>query len=411
MKLISLLTLAILIAGCSTFGNPARDTDQYACGPNEPTNPNGKSLDLPSPSLVDIHLTSYGELVDRCQWDAAMLQLNNGGLDDQRSKIVLLHVHGWKQGAHPEDAERAAFAEILQGVAAGEQAKPNPSQVVGIFVAWPGARYAISALNNFTFLSRLTVADRISQSAIVAKLIGAVEGNLAHRAKAGKEDVFILMGYSLGARILFNATAQVLIYGAQLARPANGNDTYRRVDGPGDLVILMNPAISASNYSALDAIRRADEKFPVTQDPVVLTIASDNDQVIRYAFPLSQLVTFNWGREQRVAVGEYAPFATHRLTTRSGPQPDADPNTVWFDSFCVEKICLTREPPGADATRFASQRNPDLPSVRQPANPFIVAKASSEVVDGHSGVWDSETFSRWLSGFVGQILTRRAAIR
>ena len=408
LRIALIFLIATVLYGCSTYGNPARDTDQYTCHPGEPTDPRLQPLRASSPKLIDLHLTNTGELVDRCQWTAAMLQLSEKETRDSSSKVVLLHIHGWKQGPAPDDTERAAFKEILEGIAQGEAGKPQPKQVIGYFVAWPGARYALRVLNNFTFLSRLAVADRISQSAVVAKFIGGIESALARRVAAGKEDVFILMGYSLGGRVLFNATAQVMLYQAQLSRPHNNETHYRRVDGPGDLIILLNPAISASNYTALDTIRRADEKFPPDQPPVLLTISSDNDLVVRYAYSMGQWLDFNWNYEQRTAIGEYPQFATHRLSIHDQPLVK-EPGSAWFDNFCVEKICLERRA----ATDLTTKVSPFARSAdsrpRQPSNPFIVAKATPDIVNGHGGAWSSKTFTTWLSGFVQTILSKRKA--
>lgn len=397
------------LSACSSFAYPERDDDQNACKPGEPTNPRERDLVLPSPSLVDIHLTSSGELVDRCLWTNALLQISNGDLADERSKIVLLHIHGWKENANPENAERDAFRKILEGIDAGEQASGSNRQVVGVFVAWPAATYAIAALNNLTFLSRLDVADRISQSAVVAKLIGSIDNILNHREQEGKDDVFILLGYSLGGRILFNATAQATLYNAQQAYPVKGSNTYQRIDGPGDIIILLNPAISASNYSALDSIRRNSEKFPPDQQPVMLTIASETDLVNQYAYPVSRWITFNWAREQRTAIGAYPPFATHRLQIRKEPPATKTHEHAWFDSFCTGQVCLTRQP-ASDASLWRDRdKNPTRPF--QPSNPFIVAHTSSDVVDGHSDVWTSDVFDQWLSGFMLQLLDQRKQLR
>lgn len=403
------LFVCLWLAGCSSYGYPARDDNQNACERGEPTDPRKHALELPSLSLVDIQLTSAGELVDRCLWTKALLQLTNGDVDDDRSKIVLLHVHGWKENADPENAERDAFREILEGIAQGERAIGSNKQVVGLFVAWPAATYAISAMNNLTFMSRLTVADRISQSSIVAKLIGAVDSILEKRQAQGRDDVFILLGYSLGARILFNATAQVMLYNAQKAYPPDGSNTYSNIDGPGDLVVLLNPAVSASNYTALDSIRRNTEKFSPDQQPVMLTIASDTDLVNRWAYAASRWASFDWRREERTAIGEYPPFMTHRLRIEPSPLPAASGDRAWFDQFCADAICLTRQSASDKALVRDDKRVPTRP--RQPSNPFIVAKAHPDVIDGHSDVWTSQIFSQWLGAFMQKLLSQRQQLR
>lgn len=402
-------------SACSTYRDPQRDINQYECEPGEPTDPR-VNFALRSPALMDIHLTAQGALVDRCQWTAALYQINNWKLEDDRSKIIVMHIHGWKHNADPEDSERARFAEVLDGIEQGEQARGANTQVVGIFVAWPGLSLDVAGLANLTFFTRTTVADRVSQSGIVGKLIGAIESITARRKAAGANDVFIMMGYSLGARILFNATAQAALYQTQLAYPLPGSDTYNLVDGPGDLVMLLNPAISAGNYTAIDSIRHSSERFSPGQGPVFLTISTDNDKVTKVAFPAAHIAKFDWDKQRRTALGEYPPYITHTLARPddNATPASSDPESVaWYDRFCASGFCLERlsaevmeqavqdealEEQGVEAEPIRR------PPVRQPSNPFIVAKSTSEIIDGHGGFWSSDLFNNWLGAFVARTL-------
>lgn len=412
---LSLFCIAIS-SGCSTYRNPQRDVNQYECEPGEPTDPR-VNFELKSPAFVDISLTAQGALVDRCQWTAALHQVDNYTVDDDRAKIILMHIHGWKHNSDPEDTERARFAAVIDGIETVERARGATTHVVGIFVTWPALTMNVLGLENLTFFSRTTVADRISQAGIVGKLIGAIESITARRKAAGADDVFIMMGYSLGARILFNATSQAALYQSQLAYPHDGSNTYGLVDGPGDLVMLLNPAISAGNYTAIDSIRRSSERFSSKQGPVFLTISTDNDKVTSVAYPLGHIARFDWDRERRTALGEYRPYITHTLQRRdqdagaTNREPD---NIAWFDDFCAHDFCLTRLPAEAideaidEETRLQSKMDGiepvRRPPARQPSNPFIVAKSTSEIIDGHGGFWSSDLFSKWLGSFVARTL-------
>lgn len=411
----SLLFLA-LSAGCSTYRDPQRDVNQYECEPGEPTDPR-VDFKLLSPAFMDVSLTAQGALVDRCQWTAALHQIDNYTLDDDRPKIILMHIHGWKHNSDPQDTERARFAAVIDGIDAAERARGANTHVVGIFVSWPALTMNILGLENLTFFSRTTVADRISQAGIVGKLIGAIESITTQRKASGYNDVFIMMGYSLGARILFNATSQAAIYQSQLAYPHDGSNTYGLVDGPGDLVMLLNPAISAGNYTAIDSIRRSSERFSSKQSPVFLTISTDNDKVTSLAFPLGHIARFDWDRERRTALGEYRPYITHTLARREegASNVNREPeDAAWYDDFCAHDFCLTRLPAEAIEQAIIEETNsqsqlvgiePDRrPPARQTSNPFIVAKSTSEIIDGHGGFWSSDLFSKWLGGFIERTL-------
>ncbi len=403
MKLnILLLLVSSMLISCSVYRNPPRDDNQYSCPPGDTNDPRA-SFELLSPALMDIHLTQQGALVDRCQWTALMYQLTNRGAPDTRSKIILLHIHGWKNNADPESLARERFSQLLEDMALEERNKNSNTQVVGVYVAWPALTIKTLGLSNFSFFSRKAVADRISQSAIVAKLIGAIENVTEQRKADGHEDVFIMMGYSFGARILFNATSQLALYSTQLAKPKLDSETYKIVDGPGDLVVLLNPALSASNYSAIDSIRRSSEKFSPQQNPVYLMVNTSNDLVNKFAYPLAHWFALDWNKERRTSVGGYRAYDTHSLlqspSTVNGTTPDKAINgAAWFDQFCAQSLCLSRLQPASD------ERNRQPTNVSQSSNPFIVARTTPEIINGHNGFWESSVFSDWLSAFVNRTL-------
>lgn len=400
-----LILLCALVSACSPYRDPTRDSNQYECTADSASDPELMKA-LEPLAFRDIHLTAQGALVDRCQWDALMRQINNDGIKDDRSKIILMHIHGWKHNADPEDSERKRFKDVVDRIALEQQTRSQNNQVMGIFVAWPGLSMDFAGLQNLTFFSRTTVADRVSQSAIVGKLIGNIESILNKRKAKGSNDVFIMMGYSLGARILFNATSQVALYQTQLAAPDLDEGTYDIVDGPGDLVMLLNPALSAGNYTAIDSLRNARTQFSPKQNPIMLTISANNDSVTKHAYPIGHILRFKVDREHRTAIGEYPEYITHRLERREHGNIKGDESTAWYDNFCVADICLERLPSPQATSGTKRNIRP-----RQPSNPFIVAKTTPEIIDGHSGFWNSGLFASWLGGFVENTLNEAQSSR
>lgn len=60
-----------------------------------------------------------------------MLQITNGDLQDDRSKVIEMHIHGRKHNAVPEYSDRARFKEVLEGISEKSRNLPNPPRVIG----------------------------------------------------------------------------------------------------------------------------------------------------------------------------------------------------------------------------------------------------------------------------------------
>lgn len=295
---------------------------------------------------------------------------------------------------------------MIENADKAERAANGNTQIIGIFIGWPGLTMNAPGFRNTTYLTRATIADRISQSSILGKLIGTIGSITINRKAKGHKDVFIIMGYSLGTRILFNATSGLVLYESAEVYIGNSKESYTVIDGPGDLILLINPALSAGNYTAIDSLRRANENFSPDQEPIYLLVSTSNDKVNQVAFPLAAMAKLDWSLLRRTAVGEYPPYVTHRLENIERPLPNsAEHDTAWYDSFCAGPTCLYRLP--TDDTKSSDDN--ELKRPRQPGNPFILAKTTPKIINGHGGFWSSEYFSNWLGAFMAKRLeTARA---
>lgn len=360
------------LAGCASLGTTQADLNPYECPAGVPNDPARQPRPSPAPVVKTVELTDLGELVNRCQWTDVLYELQV-----KRPEVVLLYVHGWKHDGKDDDRDKIEFGDLVRKMTAAEQAGRG-RHVVGIYVGWPGATLRVPLLQELTYWSRQRAADRISQSAVVTKLIGAINSvrQLAgHRA----EDTIVLMGHSFGARILLTATSQLILFDVQMKHPGHRFGTYRPVQGPADLIVLLNPAVEASAYTALDSVRRYQERINERQEPLMLTISTSNDLATRIAFPLGQALGLALHERQQTTLGNYEPYFTHTLGPSQpvGPRP----GLPWYDKFCRSGICLSR-------------RDDD----RQARNPFIVASTTEDVLDGHNGIWKPD-FIQWLQEF------------
>src|SRR5262249_33494909 len=138
---------------------------------------------------------------------------------------------------------------------------------------------------------------------------GQAAARAAEGDKSVKLDPFIAMGHSFGARILFTATSQILLYKAQMAY----GGVYKVIRGPADIVILINPALEASTYAALDSVRRAKEIFDEKQLPLLMSISNAGDWATGLAFPFGQLAGLARARNELTTLGNFPDYSTHEL--------------------------------------------------------------------------------------------------
>jgi hypothetical protein len=167
-------------------------------------------------------------------------------------------------------------------------------RVVGIYIGWDGA-VGPAFLRNLSFWDRKRAADRISQSSVLTKIFAATK--YARKQEAGEitvRDLTIMIGHSFGARILYTATSQVLIDEVQRRHPGKVKSSYEVIAGPADLILLLNPALEASVFTAMHSVRRRDsnwwESIDARQQALLLAISSVNDWATGLAFPLGQLL-------------------------------------------------------------------------------------------------------------------------
>jgi hypothetical protein len=366
---------------------------------NDPGN-DPRGIARPSGSVKVIRLTNAGEFVDRCELTDALYELNwdrerpDGSFGvavhpDAPSlpKLTVLYIHGWKHGYSNDDTDLTNFSELIAKL---RHRHRGAKHVVGVYVGWDASAGLPGLLENASFWIKKTNADRIAQSGVVTKIVSSIGG--VSRGAPGRTDQFIAIGHSFGARLLFSAVAQSLIYQAERAHPGHPNGTYGVVEGPADAIILLNPAFEASRYSAIDDVTRRDERFQFDQPPLLISVATDNDWATRRAFPLGQWLGRARSARELTTLGNYLPFVTHTLS-RATASAEQFNDASLSEEFVSEGLCLARLARGCRSTVM-------------PHNPFIVASTTKDVIDGHNGIW-TEGFGGWLIGLITALEAQR----
>src|SRR5262245_8785915 len=241
--------------------------------------------------VLKIRLTNDGAFVNRCEFSDVLYELNwntPGAVrpprkPDARSlpKFVVLYIHGWTHSG--EDDDYANFKGLIERLA-NESSNADNKQLLGVYVDWNAKSKVLPfdrfPFDNLTFWSKQRVADRIAQSGVTTKIISAISPVMSEGDSEGRDPAtnqFITIGHSFGARILFSATNQSLIYDTEKAHPGSRQGYYRKISGIANMVILLNPAFEAARYTALDSFIRTQEHFANDQLPLLLSVSSDGD--------------------------------------------------------------------------------------------------------------------------------------
>lgn len=374
----------LLLCACTHF-RPA-DPNQNEClpiagkvDPSDIERPSGTGI------VKVLEYTDDGEFTDRCAFTDTMKEVWSANeVPNPSPAIIVTYIHGWKHNGDPGDSDLLSFTNFIKEMDSQESRQPEPRRVLGIYVAWNAKRTTLPLAREFTFWGRKKAADRIAQSASITRLVGAIDNIRTQRAQP--RDLVVYAGHSFGARLLYSATAQNIVYRMQASHPGAPNGTYSEIDGPGDLIVLLNPAFEASLFSIFNAQRRYQENYSANQPPVIIAISSDNDRATQIAFPIGQVSGLNFSKIRRTTLGNHAEFQTHRLDYYSESADDSHLQTTWLDDFCKGSICLRRTEANHSQLR----------------NPFIVARADSSVLNGHGGIWGRD-LSAWLASFISAI--------
>lgn len=338
-----------------------------------------------------IKLTDDGEFADRCELSDAIYEIRNY----RAPELIIWYIHGWLHNAEPGDSHLTEFGKLIREL--NEQQRnldeKHRRRVVGVYVGWDAA-VGPAFLQRLTFWNRKRAADRISQSSVLTKIIAATKHA---RKQKGKEitsrDLTIMIGHSFGARILYTATCQVLINEVQRQHPGEVGVNYGLVEeGPADLILLLNPALEASVFTAMHSIRRPEwwETINKGQRPLLLAIASENDQALGWAFKWGQRLEFarRDRHRQYLALGHYEDYTTHRLQRMKS----RGRKTFWYDDFEAAGLRLELLP----------KVDPDGKDITQPGNPFLVAQTTSDIINGHGEIWGKD-LKNWLIGFLSEL--------
>lgn len=312
-----------------------------------------------------------------------------------QQNIVVVYVHGWRHDAAIRDGDAVKFRRVLGYTRAALNARCIEAgtycdaALTGIFVGWPGrlinegftddrpnrgVGFRVGSLSALaSFWDRYNLSCRLgsganchpapvaARDAPLRRILTEIEGTLRLRPGNPAADKMLVLGHSLGGNML--ATMLRADVEKAVSRHQPGSVMRPPV---GDLVVLINPASSAENWTGIQraerkraglgqtnvlscfrqgqecfdaywtAIRRWSGLYPVSQRPVYVSLTSsdnwgtllnrdnpDYDTATDRVFQLAQLAQGfeKEDREKVVTIGHLMPRYADRFTLQPGTDP------------------------------------------------------------------------------------------
>jgi hypothetical protein len=441
------------------------------------------------PNEYELHFIEsddYGWFWDPAQATQAFDAVRKSVSD--QDTIVLIFVAGWHHSAQCCDDNVEGFKEVLGRLRIElarkmyDQAREKihgvsnskPVKVLGIYLGWRG-RSLPGWADYLTFWGRKAAAARVGETDFEEFLIRLRHFCAEHGQQSAAEFAkppqsrrqnvlgLVTIGHSFGGQVVLRATASLLEHElTDISEQVGGGPAYLRtstrsgsgttpstpVQGFGDLVVLINPAVEAAAYQRLHSLGMS-LNYPHDQGPVMLTISADNDVPRHKLFRIGRILG-EWftskphladprEREmERQSLGFFTDQVTHRIepadptmklvgklnqhppepacvghdhcdftwyTWAGQPKAEADSLSAdVYDSSVVKQIGdydLSSSP----RTVFADVVMRPL-SGAVPRQALIVASADERVITGHNGMF-SEPLMNFLTRYIGFVEAKR----
>ncbi len=266
----------------------------------------------PDVSLAFIELDDQGELWSPAQLERALDLIERM---QARSPIALqIYVHGWNNSAAAREEKSGSgtlyrFRELLTKVHDDIELRTEVHvPVVGVFVSWRGQVTSVPLLRELSFYNRRGTAERIAGASATEVLY-----RILTTARKNPESRSVLVGHSFGAAIVEQTFSQAII--ASLLA-ASGSE----VPFPADLVVLFNPASSASSAKQLVDILtrnqlktyRVDDAGERYERPLLISLTSEADTATRLLFPLGMKIKALGKSFRRYGSEQCSPVSSQR---------------------------------------------------------------------------------------------------
>jgi len=363
--------------------------------------------------LSFIEFDDQGQLWDRKQMADVVSTLNAEA--GTKELLMVVFVHGWKHSAAPGDGNIKTFRRVLAQLADSEAhiAKLTglpPRKIAGVYLGWRGGSVPIPLLEDLTFWDRKNTAQKVGHGGVTEALsrLELIQQDKDSIEAGRSRTRLVVVGHSFGGAVVHAALAQVLETRFVETKGPPGQQSD--VAGFADLVVLINPAFEAQQFSPLSDMATERGTYFASQLPVVLELTGEADAATRYAFPFGRLFstlfettrnrtrynavthaeeTINEHDADITAVGHFKPYRTHKLYPLDQRERAALQELSTADSvrlFIRSSADWAHDQPGSkipfgdvmlERTNSSAGRNP-----------YLLAYVDKHLITGHNDIDD-----------------------
>ncbi len=343
----------------------------------------------------------------------------------KKGAVIVAFAHGWFNNSEEGNGNLDQFRNMMSELVKDSKKSGKDVPHIGVYLSWRGLRSievpVLDTINRpLTYWDRKQTAHNIGHramgetlrrlSVLRNEIVTHGEGIQPKNRNLGRSRV-VLVGHSFGAAAIYSGVSRY--FEDELIKVERSN--YKRSVGRAwDLVVLINPAFEALQYEAID---RYSSKIPLetesqfVQMPRMLILSAENDSATGMFLPIGQTLGDLFRPRQRsehldqnrrltTALGHYDPFFTHQLVLE-GKSAKLKPFREFENRYeNCGATCVTDFTPVHSQDFLSSFESVFSKSASVKRTfPFMVARADSDVIDNHNGIW-KDPLRQFVSDFI-----------